>query len=109
MLIAAIGFLFLVVIFAVQNAQMVDIRFMFWTLTINQALVVLGSASIGVIIGSIWTWIRDLPVRSKVKELTKELEAEREKLIQTQNSLRSSKQEFDNKQTNEVQATIQQK
>jgi uncharacterized integral membrane protein len=79
MLLIAILFLLLVVVFAVQNAQMVPITFLGWSFALNQALVVLGSACLGVIIGAMWTWFRGISTRGRVKELTKELDAEREK------------------------------
>ncbi|NLA61474.1 MAG: DUF1049 domain-containing protein, partial [Firmicutes bacterium] len=54
MLILSVIFLLLIVIFAVQNAQIVPITFMAWSLSLNLAIVVLGSASIGVIISALW-------------------------------------------------------
>ncbi len=79
MLVIAILFLLLVVIFAVQNAQMVPITFLVWAFHLNQALVVLGSACLGVIIGAVWTWFRGMSTRGRIKELTQQLGAEREK------------------------------
>jgi len=79
MLVVAILFLLLVVVFAVQNAQMVPITFMVWSFELNQALVVLGSACLGAIIGVVWSWIRGMGTRGRIKELTQQLGAEREK------------------------------
>ena len=79
MLVIAIVFLLLVVLFAVQNAQMVPITFLAWSFDINQALVVLGSACLGVIIGVVWAWFRGMSTRGRIKELTGQLGAEREK------------------------------
>jgi putative membrane protein len=79
MLVIAILFLLLVVVFAVQNAQMVPITFMVWSFELNQALVVLGSACLGVIIGVVWAWLRGMSTRGRIKELTQQLGAEREK------------------------------
>ncbi|MGE5579568.1 MAG: LapA family protein [Bacillota bacterium] len=79
MLVLAILFLLLVVVFAVQNAQMVPITFMVWSFELNQALVVLGSACLGVIIGVVWAWLRGMSTRGRIKELTQQLGAEREK------------------------------
>ncbi len=87
MLVVAIVFLLLVVVFAVQNAQMVNIVFFGWALNINLALVVLGSASIGVLVGAVWVWFRQLSVRAKVKALTKELTEEREKSLRLDKAL----------------------
>lgn len=79
MLILSVIFLLLIVIFAVQNAQIVPITFMTWSLNLNLALVVLGSASIGVIIGALWSWIRGIQIRGRLKELERQLESAREK------------------------------
>jgi len=79
MLVIVIAFLLLVVVFAVQNAQMVPITFLAWSFDINQALVVLGSACLGVIIGVVWAWLRGMGTRGRIKELTGQLGAEREK------------------------------
>ncbi len=79
MLVIAILFLLLVVVFAVQNAQMVPITFFTWSFELNQALVVLGSACLGVIIGVVWTWFRGIATRGRIKELTQQLAGEREK------------------------------
>lgn len=80
MLVIAIFFLLLVVIFAVQNAQVVPLTFLRWSLETNQALVVLGSASIGVVIGIIWVWAKSLPAKGKMRELLKELDSCRKKI-----------------------------
>jgi len=79
MLVLAIVFLLLVVVFAVQNAQLVPISFLTWSFYLNQALVVLGSASFGVIIGVVWAWFRNAGTRGRIKELSRELQEEREK------------------------------
>ncbi|HHY75676.1 MAG TPA: LapA family protein [Firmicutes bacterium] len=79
MLILAVIFLLLIVIFAVQNAQIVPITFMAWSLDLNLALVVLGSASIGVIVGVLWSWLRGMQTRGRIRELERQLEAAREK------------------------------
>lgn len=79
MLFIAILFLLLVVVFAVQNAQMVPITFFSWSFSLNQALVVLGSACLGAIIGAMWAWLRGIGTRGRVKELVRDLDAQREK------------------------------
>ncbi|HHX29076.1 MAG: LapA family protein [Bacillota bacterium] len=80
MLIVSVIFLLLIVIFAVQNAQIVPITFLAWSMSLNLALVVLGSASIGVIIGALWSWLRDMQNRGRVKELQRQLGAAQEKV-----------------------------
>lgn len=78
MLVIGIVFLLLVVVFAVQNAQIVPITFLSWGFDISLALVVLGSASLGVIAGAVWGWFRGIPVRGKLKDLARELQNEKE-------------------------------
>lgn len=80
MLIVSVIFLLLIVVFAVQNAQMVPITFLAWSLNLNLALVVLGSASIGVIVGALWSWLKGIQNRGRVKELQRQLEEAREKM-----------------------------
>jgi uncharacterized integral membrane protein len=79
-LIISIIFLLLVVVFAVQNAQMVPIMFLTWSLDLNLALVVLGSASIGVIVGAVWSWLRGMSSRGRIKELQRQLSAAQDKV-----------------------------
>ncbi len=79
MLVVAVIFLLLIVVFAVQNAQVAHITFFTWALEINLALIVLGSACIGVLVGAVWVWFRHLGVRSKVKSLAKELQEVKDK------------------------------
>lgn len=80
MLVVSIIFLLLIVIFAVQNAQIVPITFLTWSTSLNLALVVLGSASIGVIIGALWSWFRGMANRGRIKELQRQLDASQEKV-----------------------------
>jgi putative membrane protein len=79
LLIVSIIFLLLIVVFAVQNAQVVPITFLAWSLSLNLALVVLGSASIGAIVGALWSWLRGIQNRGRVKELQRQLEEARER------------------------------
>lgn len=41
----------LVIVFALQNTQIVDVQFFFWTLSMSRALVLLGTLVIGLIAG----------------------------------------------------------
>jgi len=100
-LVIAIIFLLLVVVFAVQNAQLVPITFMSWSLSINLALVVLGSASLGAIIGVVWAWFRNRPLRMKVKDLTRELneiKEAKENAEQTPQDTLSDKEKYERKE-----------
>jgi len=51
----------LVLIFVVQNTQVVEVRFLFWTLSMSRALVLFGTLAIGLIGG----WLLKLPGRKK--------------------------------------------
>jgi len=41
----------LVIVFALQNTQVVDVQFFFWTLSMSRALVLLGTLVIGLFAG----------------------------------------------------------
>ena len=51
----------LVVIFVLQNTQVVEVRFLFWTLSMSRALMLFGTLVIGLIGG----WLLALPKRRK--------------------------------------------
>ena len=51
----------LVVIFVLQNTQVVEVRFLFWTVSMSRALMLFGTLVIGLIGG----WLLSLPKRSK--------------------------------------------
>lgn len=55
----------LVVAFILQNTEIVEISFLFWTISISRALVVLLVFIIGIIVGAI---IRDIRASKKEKE-----------------------------------------
>ena len=58
----------LVIIFVLQNTQVVEVRFLFWTISMSRALVLMGTLAIGLIGG----WLLTLPKRSKaIKEKAK--------------------------------------
>ncbi len=88
MLIMIVILLIPVVIFAVQNAQLVSINFLGWSLTINMAIVVLGCFSIGVVIGAAWSWFKGAKVRGQVRDLSKSLEASTRQVKQLEKSLK---------------------
>lgn len=80
MLVISIIFLLLIVVFAVQNAQIVPITFMAWSTSLNLSLVVLGSASLGVIAGAVWSWFQGMSSRGRIKELQRQLDASLDKV-----------------------------
>jgi uncharacterized integral membrane protein len=51
----------LVIIFVLQNTQVVEVRFLFWTISMSRALMLFGTLVIGLIGG----WLLTLPKRSK--------------------------------------------
>jgi len=57
-----------VFIFVLQNTQVVEFRFLFWTVSMSRALMLIGTLAIGLIGG----WLLTLPRRSKaLKEKAK--------------------------------------
>ena len=46
----------LIVIFTIQNTQVVDIQFFLWKASISRALVILSTLFIGIILGWLITW-----------------------------------------------------
>ncbi|MGB5436970.1 MAG: LapA family protein [Maribacter sp.] len=49
--ILAILFATVIVIFSLQNSEVTDVRFVFWKLSMSRVLIILGSFSVGVIVG----------------------------------------------------------
>jgi uncharacterized integral membrane protein len=50
-----------VVIFVLQNTQVVEVRFLLWTVSMSRALMLIGTLAIGLIGG----WLLTLPKRSQ--------------------------------------------
>ena len=63
-LLLGIGLLILVVIFTLQNTQVMTISFLFWTVTLSRALIIFVVLAIGVIVG----WILSSLMRPKKQE-----------------------------------------
>jgi uncharacterized integral membrane protein len=49
--ILAIFFIGLVAIFSIQNAEVTNVNFFFWTISMSRVLIILGSFGIGVLVG----------------------------------------------------------
>tara|TARA_R110002096_G_scaffold56623_3_gene144426 strand:- start:629 stop:820 length:192 start_codon:yes stop_codon:yes gene_type:complete len=49
--ILAILFATMIVVLSLQNAEVIDVKFLFWKLSISRVLIILGSFVIGVIVG----------------------------------------------------------
>ena len=58
--IIAIIFAALVVVFSLQNAEVTDVEFLFWKLSISRVLIILGSFGIGVLVGILVSMKRKL-------------------------------------------------
>ena len=54
----------LVLIFVVQNTQVVEFRFLAWTISMSRALMLFGTLAIGFIAG----WLLTLPKRKKEQQ-----------------------------------------
>ena len=50
-----------VVIFVLQNTQVVEVRFLFWTVSMSRALMLFGTLAIGLVRG----WLMKVPKRGK--------------------------------------------
>lgn len=56
----AIFFATLIVIFSIQNAEITDVKFLFWKISISRVLVIIGSFSVGVLVGILASMKRTL-------------------------------------------------
>jgi uncharacterized integral membrane protein len=56
-----IGLIALVVIFVLQNTQVVEVRFLFWTISMSRALILFATLAIGLVGG----WLLTFPKRRK--------------------------------------------
>jgi putative membrane protein len=57
----------LIVIFTIQNTQVVDIQFFVWKASISRALMLLSTLFIGIILGWLLTWTGYSRKKRKVK------------------------------------------
>jgi|GEM_PF-2582311 len=49
----------LIVIFALQNIEMTEVKFLFWKITVSRVLIILGSFVIGILVGGyVKKWLR---------------------------------------------------
>jgi len=47
----AVFFIVIIVIFSLQNAEITDIKFLFWKLSISRILIIVGCFVLGIIVG----------------------------------------------------------
>lgn len=64
----------LVVVFIIQNTEVVEFNYFFWTVSISRALMVLLVFITGIIIGAI---LRDVKIRKKEKAKTEKKQDEK--------------------------------
>lgn len=56
----AIVFILLVVVFSLQNAEVTDVKFLFWKLSMSRVLIISGSFGVGVLVGVLVSMKRKL-------------------------------------------------
>jgi len=49
--ILAIIFAIIIVLFSLQNAEVTEVKFLFWKLSMSRILIIMGSFTIGVLVG----------------------------------------------------------
>ncbi|NNG67418.1 LapA family protein [Caldanaerobacter subterraneus] len=90
--ILALIFAIIVAIFAISNSGPVDISFLYWHYSMSQALVILLSAAVGAIIVGIIGVFGQIRYSATIRGLNnriKELEKEKEELIQKVTALQN--------------------
>ena len=45
-------------VFVIQNTQVLEVRFLFWSTEVSRALILAGTFMLGFISGRLWSWIR---------------------------------------------------
>lgn len=50
-IVIALFIITIIVIFSLQNAEVTDVKFLFWKLSLSRVLVILGSFAVGVLVG----------------------------------------------------------
>ena len=63
--IIAIVFILLVVVFSLQNAEVTEVKFLFWKLSMSRVLIILGSFGVGVLVGILVSMKRKLVKTNK--------------------------------------------
>lgn len=76
--IIALVFSILVTIFALLNAQTIEVNFIFSSVRLSLALVILGSAAIGALIAALLSAFKQITSMLKIRELEKQLKQQSE-------------------------------
>ncbi|TLP80134.1 lipopolysaccharide assembly protein LapA domain-containing protein [Maribacter sp. ACAM166] len=58
--ILALLFAVIIVIFSLQNAEVTDVKFLLWKLSMSRVLIILGSFGVGVLVGILASMKRQL-------------------------------------------------
>lgn len=58
----------IIVIFSLQNAEITDVKFLFWKISISRVLVILGSFAIGILLGILISQKRKITNNNNNKE-----------------------------------------
>jgi uncharacterized integral membrane protein len=45
-------------VFVIQNTQVLEVRFLFWSTQVSRALILAGTFMLGFVSGRLWSWIR---------------------------------------------------
>lgn len=53
-------FIGLIVVFSLQNAEVIDVKFFLWKISLSRVLIILGSFAIGVLVGILLSMKRKL-------------------------------------------------
>lgn len=62
----AILFAAIIVVFSLQNADVTDVKFLFWKVSVSRVLVILGSFAFGVLVGILVSMKKSLIKKEKV-------------------------------------------
>ncbi|KAF1086659.1 hypothetical protein SPSYN_00378 [Sporotomaculum syntrophicum] len=92
-------FAVIVTIFAVQNANTAEVRFLHLELNISQALVILVSAIIGAVTVLLLSIIRSFKLKKKMKELNKVITNLKEENVQFKQALALDKSQHPSQST----------
>lgn len=49
--VVALLFVFVIVVFSLQNTEITDIKFLFWKISFSKIIIILGSFFIGILVG----------------------------------------------------------
>jgi uncharacterized integral membrane protein len=88
-------FAIIIAIFSIQNAIPVSISFFSWNFKTSLVVVVLGSLAVGVIIMGIFSSIKQLRQRNKIKKLERLRERLQEDIDQFQEKVEDQQNEID--------------